>query len=423
MIVPGPFENRSGSEGSMACIAGGCENGLFFNPRFRAAVEEMEALGLRVDETPRPGSRPYGVLTGHSGSRWWLVPLEPRAVNISSLALIQPMRSGARVLRQVAVLAGTFGLPWYGLGQRLHISGNNGLARVFGSGFMHCAFFTGTASPHRKLVAQLMDRRGAIRGYAKVGRAPAVHALLANEAAVMREIRGFDMRFAIVPNLLLHEIRDGTAILVTDTTKTRTTRCIRRLTDLHLGFVDELAELTASSRMTSKVALLHGVAAHLQDMGTRLPAEWLQRLRHALDILATREELIAPKGLSHGDFTPWNIFPHEKRLCVIDWEYANDGYPADYDLIHFLFALSSLGNSPPQVRCNEIHRTLTDALGRSIAEADARLLAYLASRAFFLAGRLPRSDGMALRWEGDHEIALMMDALLAASRRRATKAA
>lgn len=390
--------------------------GVFSDPLLCAAVEEIEALGLHISDEPHTGSEPYGVLTGYQRSRAWLVPLRPHPVSISSLALIQPLRSNARVLKRAAVAAAMFGLPWYGFGHRLHISGDHCLTRSLGPPFTHCAFFSGTAGPHRKLVAQLMDRKGGIHGYAKVSCTPAVHSLLENEASVMQEVRSANLHSAIIPKVLLHEKRNGTAILATDTIANKSSvRCVRRLTRLHLDFLRELAEHTFSNHSASAAALPGGGIARLTELEPCLSVDWRLRIQRALDVLFSREELVAPMGLSHGDFTPGNLFPHLKRLYVIDWEYAGRDYPVDYDLIHFLFCLSNLKDSPPVVRCNRVYRTLLDALGRSAHEARARLIAYLCTRTFFLAGRRLRRAGMTLHWEGERELALMLDSLLASA--------
>ena len=383
--------------------------GVFSDPLLCAAVEEIEALGLSVSDEPHDGSEPYGVLTGHERSRAWLVPLKPRAVSVSSFSLVQPLRSNARAIKHVAAAAAGLGLPWYGFGRRLHISGDHSLSRSLGASFAHCAFFSGTAGPHRKLVVQLMDRVGTIHGYAKVSHTPAVHSLLENEACLTRQMHAADLRSASIPKVLLHQKRNRTALLVTEPVES-STRCMRRLTRMHIDFLGELAERTSPGRPVARM-FPRGGAADLEELSPNLSADWRSRLQRQLDFLCAREELAAATGLSHGDFTPGNVFQHGDRLCVIDWEYAGRDYPADFDLIHFLFSLAGLEGSPPVARCNGIHRLLVDKLGRRPEQAHARLIAYLCARTFFLAGRRMRHAGMTLHWEGERELALMLDAL------------
>ena len=404
-----PRNDRYVSTGLAAAMASPYLKGVFSDPLLCAAIEEIEALGLRISDEPHPGSEPYGVLTGHDRSRAWLVPLRPHAVSVSSLALIQPLRSSARALKRVAVVAAGLGLPWYGFGQRLHISGDHRFTMSLGSLFTHCAFFSGTAGPHRKLVVQLMDGEGVVHGYAKVSHTPAVHSLLENEARVLRQMHSATLRSAVVPDVLLYEKRNGTAVLATGTNKPPTRR-VRRLTRLHLDFLRELAKRTQLDKPV-RATLPGADFAKLQVLAPYLSPDWRGRLQHWLDFLSRREELIQPVGLAHGDFTPSNVFSHADRLFVIDWEYAGSGYPADYDLIHFLFSLSGLKSLPPAARCDRIYRTLTTTLDRPASEAYARLVAYLCARVFFLAGRRLRHAGMTLHWEGERELALMLDFL------------
>lgn len=160
----------------------------FGDVHFLAAVQEMEALGLRVTAAPHPGSRPFDVLAGRGRLRWFVVPTGPRTVRIASLALIQPLRPAARLFKQAMTVAAELGLPHLGRNGRVHISGIRRAARGFDAAASQAAFLTGTAGPHRKLTVQWMDACGGIRGYAKVSRTPPVQALLANEASVLDQL-------------------------------------------------------------------------------------------------------------------------------------------------------------------------------------------------------------------------------------------
>ena len=47
-------------------------------------------------------------------------------------------------------------------------------------------------------------------------------------------------------------------------------------------------------------------------------------------------------SVSHGDFTPWNMYCDEQRLYVYDWELAQNGIPMLFDLYHFTFQTTIL---------------------------------------------------------------------------------
>lgn len=383
----------------------------FGDPHFGAAVQEMEALGLRITAAPHPGSRPFDVLAGHARLRWFVVPVGPRAVRVASLALIQPLRPAARLLKEALAVTAAIGLPHFWRHGRVHISGTRRAAGRFDAAATHAAFLTGTASPHRKLTAQWMDARGGIRGYAKVSHSPAAQALLANEAAVLEQLRGIGLHSAVVPRVWLREFReDGTAILATDTVRTLQQPCCTRLHASHLTFLSELAARTASPHMPDGDGLLRDLHMRLARLSA-LTRAWRYRFDLALRGLAFAPDLIAPRGLAHGDFTPTNTFHYRDRLCVFDWEYAGYAYPADYDLIRFLLAVRSKRRGNPVDDCHAVESILVRDFRRPPAAARARLTAYLCIQALMLAGRRAGVDATPLTWEGEQGASLMLDAL------------
>lgn len=391
--------------------------GCFDDPHFLAAVREMEALGLRVSAAPHPDSARFDVLGGHGHLRWFLIPPQPRGVCRASLALIQPQRRAARLFKHTMKGAIGFGLPHLWRDGTAYVSGVHQAARAFGIEASHAAFLSGTAGPHRKLTVQWMDDRGRIKAYAKVSRSPAVQALLANEASVLEQLRAIPLRVAIVPKMLSHELRNGATVLVADTVRTARHRCCTRLHATHLAFLDELAAATASSpRLPDGDELLRHLRAQMADLAARLSDAWRQRFDRALQGLAFAPDLVAPRGLAHGDFTPGNTFRHQGRVFIFDWEYAGYAYPADYDLIHFLFAMRRTRRGNPAGICLTVESILTRELGRPPAAARARLAAYLCAQALLLAARQPGPGGSALTWEGERAAASMLDALGARGR-------
>lgn len=388
---------------------------LWNAPGFRAALREIEALGLHVTATPGADAKSYGVAAG-AGSRLLLLPLQPRAACAESLALVQPLRRGPRACKYIAHSMLGFGLSRAMLRKRVYVSGNNRLAATFGLKAMCCAFLTGTAGPHRKLVAQCMDRRGNIRGYVKVSRAFAVRALIAHEAATMTSLHALGLRSAVIPRVLLHETRDGATVLAMDTVAGLQRGFPFKLRAPHLAFLQELAARTTAACARNGDDLLQDWRARVLDLADCLSAEWQARFQRAIARLEPKSELLAAQGMAHGDFTPWNSRPCGNGVFVFDWEYAGDGYPADFDLIRFLDSVARVRTPLPAHRVAVIHRALC-RLDRSDATARARLLAYLCTYALRGACRQPRRSGMPVHWESERADAAMLDALLASARR------
>src|SRR6185312_3925735 len=221
-----------------------------------------------------------------------------------------------------------------------------------------------------------------------------------------------DLKSARIPRVLLNEVRNGTAILVTDTIRTTGASCLADLDALHLTFLAELATRTASGGAGSGVSLLADWAAQVERLGDRLAQPWRQRFDRAMKILSTEPLLFSSRGLAHGDFTPVNSFRQHGRLYVFDWEYAGDAYPADYDLICYLDAVARLGGIRAASLATTLEHRLIHEFGRSPAEASRRLIAFYCVHALRGAGRQPRSAGVISNWAGENEAAGALDALL-----------
>jgi hypothetical protein len=379
---------------------------------FHAAVQEMEAIGLRVRPLPHPGSAPYGVLSGRTGSRFFLLPARPRAVSTGSLALVQPVRLAPRAVKGLATVAVRLGLAGL-LPHKVHVSGAGDFARLVDARARHGAFLTGTPGPHRKLSVQLMDDAGHIQAYAKVSLVPAVQALLQREAEVLRLLAVMGLRTAWLPCVLRSEVRGGTAILATNAVRTCTARCLSDLDALHLDFLEELAACTASAWARSGAWLLAEWCARIERLRAHLAPPWRERLDRAVAILSAEPALVSSSGLAHGDFTPVNSFRQDNRLCVFDWEYAGAAYPGDHDLICLLDAVARLGGVRPDEAAELLERRLVRELGRSPAEANRRLIAFYCVQAMRGAERQPPPVGTILSWCGADEAARTLDALLA----------
>ncbi|WHZ20041.1 MAG: hypothetical protein OJF55_002190 [Rhodanobacteraceae bacterium] len=383
------------------------------DPGFRDALLEMQALGLRVTAAPHPGSVPHAVLRPRrSDPKRWLVPLHPHTVRVNSLALIQPVRFAARALKHVVVRTGGFGLRALGSSGRVHVSGMPRAAEAVGLRASHGAFFTGTPGPHRKMVAQWMDGRGNILGYAKVSRSAAASALLWHEAFVIGQLQLLGIQSAWLPEVLFHGAVGDATVLVTSTVKTLHSPCPTRLRAMHVAFLSELTARTASTWAMPWEALRVEWNEQVHRLADALPSAWHKRFADAFALLAEAPVLVEPKGLAHGDFTPINTFQERGRLCVFDWEYAGGHYPADFDLVRFLGCLPALRKLRPARRGGAIARILVDEFGRTPTEALRRAIAFLCAYALRGAVRQPRVPGSEVRWEDCDSQAQMLDALL-----------
>lgn len=311
---------------------------LYKNAIFNRALLEFESLGFKITCDPEPGALPYAVIGGRSNARWWLIPLQNRYTVKSGLSMFQPILFSAQVMKSMAATLTTFGLSGCWARNRLYISGKSLLDDVFEESKLQYSFFTGTDSPHRKSTVQIIDEKGALRGYAKISCNSYVIPLLTHEAATLNHIANIELKSAIVPSVQYCDHVGDSFALVTDTIKSPKTKTVNRLQNIHLDFLTELGDKTVDSSVNSGCLYSDVLISEYRSLSDKLAISWQSKISNAIDTICKQELVCTTSILSHGDFTPSNTFLVRNRLYVFDWEYAGYGYPPFYDLIHFLIS-------------------------------------------------------------------------------------
>ena len=118
-----------------------------------------------------------------------------------------------------------------------------------------------------------------------------------------------------------------------------------RITDIHLKALTELYATHHETKIVLETAAWQTIENNLQWMYSEHPLindmdEFkTRRIVHLLGKLSASlpVEADVPVSVSHGDFTPWNMYMDSNRLYVYDWELAKNGIPMLFDLFHFVF--------------------------------------------------------------------------------------
>ncbi|MBW7923400.1 MAG: hypothetical protein H3C59_01510 [Burkholderiaceae bacterium] len=376
---------------------------------FRAAVQEIEALDVRVSAQPSVDARPYAIVGGRSNSRWWLLPLGSGRVLAASLALFQPTLRSARWSKQAATALARCGLGSLWARSGVYISGVPVIARHFGAGDAEFAYFTGTDGPHRKLTVQVMGRNGAILGYAKVGSGDAAAVLLQREAQILRQAEGWELLATRIPRVLYEGRADCARLLVTDTSKTAASRSSSRFSLRHLRFVQEMMCVAGSAggRLRRPYSVL--IREQTGALQAYLAPLWKRRLEAAALLIVSHEGWLPPPGYAHGDFTPWNCFEAGEQLYVFDWEHATQQWPSMHDAIYFVLSSPHLRRRSPAAKIAAAARTLTEYFNVG-GDIRAHLVLYLAAQALSWTERFSVSAPCGV-WDDEH-LGSMFDALL-----------
>lgn len=301
------------------------------------AMADIESLGVQFSESKVLGTNSYAIISGRSNSRWWLIPLKSRELTISGLALFQPLLASARLIKIIISWLSQIGLRRLWIRSYINISGNSILEQFFKNDKdLNFAYFTGTDSPHRKIAIQIMDDKGNIKGYAKFTRNKMVGETLIREATFLNHIQKIHFKSAIVPKLIFIGIRNNGILLVTDTVKNKYSTITSEFSHKHYSFINELTQVTSQFEIVKIGEITKNFNKRIESNLTKLGPIWEERLKKAAALLEDFNSKALKVGLTHGDFTPWNMFIDNKLLYVFDWEYAESGLPFTNDVFHFL---------------------------------------------------------------------------------------
>jgi len=309
---------------------------LISSLNFKDFIDDIKTLGVNIAPL-ESGVNDFGVLSSRSNDRYWLLPLfSPRATQ-SGLKMFQPMTKSAQVAHMMIDITNKFGFNklWC-----KSIIGLNGLPQInvnFPQQVFSCAYYTGTAGPHRKSTIQLMANDGHILGYIKISRNQELCKYISNEAAMLRKIKLLELKSVNIPNLLIFKSTDeNNTILITDSRRKNVSYSPVSLGKIHVNFLHEITSRTIKKADKHNA---DNLSVYVREIAIKnLTSEWKERLlRGAVYIKEQATELYL--CMNHGDFTPWNIFIDYEGLYVFDWEYSNDLYPVGYDLTRFQLCL------------------------------------------------------------------------------------
>lgn len=388
---------------------------LFDDEIFKRSLVEIEALGFTISEHPTSASTPYGVIGGRSNQRWWLIPLANRSVAISGMALFQPILTSAKLLKSACVMASVLGLSNLWAREKIYISKKSHLEEVIGRDNLNYAFFTGTDSPHRKTAIQIMEQDGSIKGFAKLAQNSNVKPLLTHEAETLQYLQTLELQSAIIPAVLYIGDIGHARVLVTDTLKTAKSITLTTLTEHHRAFLTEMAEKTGNEETLANSEFLQKLHRQIELHSSKLPVAWNKRLTAALQIISIHASSItAEMVFCHGDFTPWNTFMVSEKLYVFDWEYAQQGCPPGYDVIHFILSLPAVKRQPINKTIGQIRKLLQEMkIAGDDTSADILFLCYLCAHSLQYSAREIEVNDTANTWDGEQEAAAYIDAIIA----------
>lgn len=310
---------------------------------FDGLVFEVQNTGLsiRLSQCPDPVFLRFDYINNPDGSIRWIFPVDGSPE--PHLALYNSNTRKAGIYRQLTRLAWKFGKPGLlssgtlYLQQKLveKVKHNYGIQP--GETF---SLFTGTRGETRKVVISLF-KNGQPEGFIKIPMTPHAANSIQNENEMVIELGKYDLSTLSLPRISaringharLSNIRPGICIPAD------------RITAIHIRAMAELyalnherkaiADTSAWENICRNMEWLNRELVFVNDINRAQVDTLLTLLKRVFSLINAGESVAV--SVSHGDFTPWNMYCDEQRLYVYDWEMAQNGIPMGFDLFHFSY--------------------------------------------------------------------------------------
>lgn len=193
------------------------------------------------------------------------------------------------------------------------------------------ALFTGTVGPNNKAV--LMMNKDGISRFIKIALTSNAKRLLKTEQVVLNKLNNARIKRFIFPDI--YKATDSTLELSDISFESKR---INFLTDMHFNALSELRELTSVQMKLSEIGSWKNVKADLSLLENtddeRMPKGMIRKLIKLADGMDEQAEI--ELGLSHGDFTSWNMYVQNGLVHLYDWELADPLRPVGFDFFHFI---------------------------------------------------------------------------------------
>ena len=322
----------------------------------------QQELPAGILDTTVQGEHAFWYVNNPDGSIRWLFPQQAKKPLFLSLYNASSLK--AKLYRQGVKLAFLAGKPEAIASGSLSLSSELSwelpevLRDLAGEDY---AIFTGTAGALRKTVV-VMGKGERPDRFMKVAHTAGAVSLIQNERNMLQALANYPWNHMVLPTaddsplpnaILLSNIRPANP------------QPAARLKLVHIKALFELwtrqkaQNLATTSWYHDMVKDLNGLSASC-DNG--LDAAQLARVINTLRFWLpdfTPQALVSTT-LSHGDFTPWNMYLSGNRLFLYDWELSSWDRPLYYDFFHFIYQTEIL-----------VHRTAPAAIWARIQKEAA----------------------------------------------------
>lgn len=201
--------------------------------------------------------------------------------------------------------------------------------------------FTGTPGENRKVILGLIKNKLPVH-YIKVGTTKSSGSNLQNELNTLKLLALEDFKTFVHP--LITDSVQNDSIIVSDI-KPKVVIRNSAFSKSHAKFIYELGETYSRAQKICKLLIFDEITAYISSLkkgifcnnglDTNIVLNAISKIENLISSL--NKDALVTTAVSHGDFTPWNMFVGEEKLHVYDWELAREGVPLLFDYFHFIY--------------------------------------------------------------------------------------
>ena len=215
------------------------------------------------------------------------------------------------------------------------------------------SIFMGTAGPNRTLLLELNNGKISTH-FIKIPANEQSAITIANEEENIKLFNSENFKSFNIPKLAENKFRD---VLIIENIMPKRTRRSNELLKPHFIALNEIAAKTTKLdhlKSTNFWEVIVNSLSQLEQEGKQV--NLINQLFKLKEELSTINNIFT--SLSHGDFTPWNIYLGNKRIHVYDMEQSNNEVPLLNDLFHFHFQTGVLSK---RITVNKIIENIKEA--------------------------------------------------------------
>lgn len=265
-----------------------------------------------------------------------LVNCTNKETEISSFNMYNPSNKIKRIYKKVLMLLIKSSRVKFFYKNNIEIKINNKINNFIWDDSICYSIYTGTPGSTQKNTVQFMTIKGEVIGYCKIPIGKKSYSYIKNEYKVLKKLENVELKNTIVPKVIKEDIigelyiQSSLSDLV-DTENFLDEKIIKSIIEINM--IDFKKYFLYETHLIKHFNEINHI---LRDVN--------EELANKIELFVNKnKKIVIDFGLTHMDFTPWNLKYFKNKLYVFDWEFSEQNL-IGYDVFHYIFMVEVLVN-------------------------------------------------------------------------------